>query len=178
MGIKMSKHEPSMGATDEWYTPKYIFDALNCRFDVDVASPGAAIVPWIPAQIHLTKIHDFLCPKMPPLQPETFIWMNPPYGGRNGLVPWLEKFVEHKNGICLVPDRTSAPWWQFLASRADKILFVSPKIKFISGVGMPANQPSNGSCLVAMGEQGINALRHAATNYHMPKTGKSLGIIL
>ena len=27
------------GASDEWYTPAYIFDALGERFDMDVASP-------------------------------------------------------------------------------------------------------------------------------------------
>ena len=29
----------SHGETDEWYTPKYIFDALGVEFDLDVASP-------------------------------------------------------------------------------------------------------------------------------------------
>lgn len=27
------------GESDEWYTPRYIFDALNARFDMDVAAP-------------------------------------------------------------------------------------------------------------------------------------------
>lgn len=37
-------HEAA-GKSDEWYTPKYIFDALNTWFDLDVAAPegGAAI---------------------------------------------------------------------------------------------------------------------------------------
>lgn len=33
----MSKWE-NTGISDEWYTPKYIFDALNCQFDLDVSS--------------------------------------------------------------------------------------------------------------------------------------------
>jgi hypothetical protein len=44
--------------------------------------------------------------------------MNPPFGPRNGIVPWLEKFFAHGNGIALVPDRTSAPWWQRFAPKA------------------------------------------------------------
>jgi hypothetical protein len=36
----MALHEQCVGATDEWYTPPYIFEALGCTFDVDVASPG------------------------------------------------------------------------------------------------------------------------------------------
>jgi hypothetical protein len=36
----MALHELSVGATDEWYTPRCIFTVLGCTFDVDVASPG------------------------------------------------------------------------------------------------------------------------------------------
>lgn len=31
-------HE-ALGKSYEWYTPKYIFDALSLVFDLDVASP-------------------------------------------------------------------------------------------------------------------------------------------
>ena len=119
----MALHEQSVGATDEWYTPPHVFDALGCKFDTDVASPGADITPWIPTKHFITR-HDkpIWC---------GFIWMNPPFGGRNGLVPWLQNFFEHGNGIALVPDRTSAPWWQRFARMADSILFVTPKLKFI-----------------------------------------------
>lgn len=27
------------GKSDEWYTPRYIFDAIGIRFDLDVAAP-------------------------------------------------------------------------------------------------------------------------------------------
>jgi len=36
----MALHEQSVGATDEWFTPPYVFDAFGCEFDMDVASPG------------------------------------------------------------------------------------------------------------------------------------------
>ena len=38
-----------------------------------------------------------------------FVWMNAPFGARNGLEPWLAKFFAHNNGIALVPDRTRWP---------------------------------------------------------------------
>jgi hypothetical protein len=28
--------------------------------------------------------------------------MNPPFGSRNGHVPWLRKFLDHGNGIAIV----------------------------------------------------------------------------
>jgi hypothetical protein len=60
--------------------------------------------------------------------------MNAPFGGRNWLVPWHTKFFEHGDGICLVPDRTSAPWWQIFVPRADLVLFVAQSSNF----SMPA----------------------------------------
>lgn len=141
------------GKTDEWYTPKYIFDALGCRFDMDVAAPsdGPRHVPtsrWISAD-------SLLC------QWEGFVWMNPPFGGRNGIEPWLSAFFEHGNGIALTPDRTSAPWFQQFAPSADLLLFL-PKVRFLRPDGTEGKSPSTGTCLMAVGEAGADALRKAA----------------
>lgn len=141
------------GKSDEWYTPKYIFDALGCTFDVDVAAPEAET--HVPALKYL--IRDGLVQRW-----HGFVWMNPPFGGRNGLVPWLNRFFAHGNGIALVPDRTSAPWWQAAAKRSDAILFVDGKIRFERPDGTTGNSPSNGTCLLASGRQGVDALEFAA----------------
>lgn len=150
----MGLHEQCLGATDEWYTPPYVFEALGCRFDTDVASPGRDITPWIPTKHFITKTDDPIwC---------GFIWMNPPFGGRNSLVPWLKAFFQHGNGIALVPDRTSAPWWQVYAAMADAVLFVSPKIKFIGEDGQPGKSPAQGTTLLASGEKAVEALTRAS----------------
>ena len=135
----MALHEQSVGATSEWYTPRYIFDALACKFDMDVASPGRAVTPWIPARKFITE-------RSLSRQWEGFVWMNPPFGGRNAIRPWLVKFREHRNGI----------------AHMDAILFVSPKIKFISATGLPGKSPAQGTCLMALGEHAILALRQAS----------------
>lgn len=153
----MALHEQSVGATDEWYTPPYVFDAMGDTFMVDVASPGETITPWIPALRFITE--GSLDAKWP-----GFAWMNPPFGARNGLVPWLEKFVCHGNGVCLVPDRTSAPWWQIYARQMDLVLFVAGKIKFIGADGKPGRSPAQGTCLMSLGDAGANALRAAEKN--------------
>jgi hypothetical protein len=153
----MALHEQSVGATDEWYTPPYIFSALGCSFDLDVASPGKPVTPWIPAARFILR--NSIMESW-----DGFIWMNPPFGGRNMIVPWLHKFFQHANGIALAPDRTSAPWWQEYAPRSDLILFVSPKIKFVDLRGEPGPSPAQGTSLMAKGARGIEALRHAAAN--------------
>lgn len=150
----MALHEQSVGATDEWYTPAYVFEALGCEFDLDVASPGAGETPWIPARRWLW--HDSLNQDW-----RGFIWMNPPFGKRNGIIPWMSKFIEHRNGIALTPDRTSAPWWQECACQVEAILFVSPKIKFVGADGILGRSPAQGTSLMAIGEKGCEALQRA-----------------
>lgn len=151
----MALHEQCTGATDEWYTPPHVFDALGCRFAMDVASPGKDVTPWIPAEAFLTE-RSLDLPWL------GLVWMNSPFGGRNGLVPWLAKFFHHGYGIALTPDRTSAPWWQRFAPRADLILFVAPKLKFIGADGKPGKSPAQGTCLMALGPDARWALSRAA----------------
>lgn len=155
----MALHEQCVGATDEWYTPPHVFEALGCEFDIDVASPGGEITPWIPAKRFITKnsLHHGW---------HGSVWMNPPFGSRNAIAPWLEKFFEHapfhRGGIALTPDRTSAPWWQKYASKADAILFVSPKLKFIGPDGKPGKSPAQGTTLLAVESFAVRALQRAA----------------
>lgn len=149
----MALHEQCIGATDEWYTPPHVFKALGCTFDMDVATTNPP-VSWVPTSRHLWA-NSLECDW------SGFVWMNPPFGGRNGLVPWLEKFFAHGNGIALVPDRTSAPWWQKFAPMSDAVLFVSPKLKFIGADGKPGTSPAQGTSLFAAGERAIDALNLA-----------------
>lgn len=150
----MALHEQCVGATDEWYTPPHVFEALGEVFDTDVAAP------WDVSKIHVPTDH-WICAHSLEGPWRGFIWMNPPFGARNGLVPWLAKFFEHGSGIALVPDRTSAPWWQQFAVKADAILFVSPKLKFIGADGQPGRSPAQGTCLLAAGDRAVAALRRA-----------------
>jgi hypothetical protein len=153
----MALHEQCVGATDEWYTPPHVFRALGCSFDMDVASPGQHVTPWIPAARFITRgsLDE---------QWQGFVWMNPPFGARNGMVPWLNKFFLHGDGIALTPDRTSAPWWQEFARMADRILFVAPKLKFIGADGKPGTSPAQGTCLMGAGRRSIEALERAEAN--------------
>jgi hypothetical protein len=144
----------SAGKTDEWYTPKYIFDALGVTFDLDVASPkgGPRHVPckeWISEDSLSKEWHGF-------------VWMNPPFGHQSTKRAWLSKFMIHGNGIALLPDRTSAPWWQEAAPLADAILFCSPKVKFEKPDGTLGEQPGDGTTLFAIGFAAACALQRAS----------------
>jgi len=141
------------GKSDDWYTPDYIFQALGCRFDLDVASPeeGPLHVPASGWFFHGSLEEAWF----------GFVWMNPPFGVRNGLEPWLTKFFDHGNGIALTPDRTSAPWFRNAWARADLVLFM-PKVRFIRPDGSEGKSPSTGTALWAVASQGCDALTRAA----------------
>lgn len=149
----------AIGKTDNWHTPKYIFDALGCIFDVDVAAPSGG-PRYVPAKTYLYR-RALEIEWSPKIGASTFVWMNPPYGGRNGLRPWLDKFIVHGNGIALVPDRTSAPWFQQAAPLMSAVLFVSPKIKFEKDDGTLGVSPGCGSALFGMGTEALKAMRRA-----------------
>lgn len=140
------------GITDEWYTPKYIFDALGCEFDLDIASPDKET--FVPAKNKITS-------NSLEMEWNGFIWSNPPFGGRNGLIPWNNKFIDHSNGIHLTPDRTSTKWWQDLAKQSWAHLHIYGKVKFIKPDGTTGDQPSNGTTLFAIGHIGVHALLKA-----------------
>lgn len=145
----------AVGRSDEWYTPRYIFDALGCQFDLDVASPGRSLchVPCLTAHTECGLERGWF----------GFVWCNMPFGGRNGIVPWLDKFFEHGNGIALTPDRTSAPWFQAAARRANALLFVSPKVKFERPDGTLGKSPGCGTVLMSAGQRGRAALIRATS---------------
>lgn len=145
------------GKSDEWYTPKYIFDSLGVEFDQDVASPENRFYCHVPAKEFITETS---------LEKEWngFVWMNPPFGKRNGLVPWFDKINSHGNGIGLSPDRTSAEWWQKAAYEADCVLFVAGKIKFIRPDGSLGKQPGTGTTLFGYGSYAIEAMQRAKHN--------------
>ena len=141
----------------EWFTPQEVFDAMSTEFDVDVASPGARYVPWIPARQHYTQENDGLKRRW-----EGFIWMNAPYGLRNGMLDWIEKFIQHAYGVALVPDFTSTEWWQKLTKHSEYILFVCPKIQFLPRTNGRTN--TLGTTLTSIGEKGAFALQTAEAN--------------
>lgn len=149
----MAKHwETALGATDEWYTPPEIFKALGLTFDLDPASSGN---DFVPARHRYTKECDGLRQRW-----FGVVWLNPPFGPRNGVVPWLDRFFEHGQGIVLVPARTSAGWFHDYIPRADAVLFPRGKTKFVRPDGSVGKSPGHGVVLAACGGECADALRY------------------
>ena len=134
----MAEHEPCIGATDDWYTPPDIFDALGLIFDLDPCSPGPA--HWVPARKIYTKEDDGL------VQPWSgTVIMNPPFGRRNGHVPWLRKFLAHGDGVAIVRAYTSSAWFHQWAVKAQTMCFFLA-IAPMAGIWFPSPVQAASTC--------------------------------
>ncbi|AQT70070.1 phage N-6-adenine-methyltransferase [Anaerohalosphaera lusitana] len=158
-------HDFKKNKTNEWYTPTYVFDSLGIKFDMDVASPGKDIVPWIPAKKHLTIRDDGLHSQW-----QGTVWCNPPYGRETS--NWLEKMYEHNDGIALVFARIDTSWFYDYCRPANALLFLKGRVKFIRHDQASAyvqdgkvknNGSGAGSMLVAYGERCERALFGASS---------------
>ncbi|KQS45940.1 hypothetical protein ASG38_15130 [Flavobacterium sp. Leaf359] len=150
----MAIHE-AKGKSDEWYTPKYVFDALEIEFDLDVASP---------VQKTDVPCGDIITSNSLEKDWFGFVWMNPPWCSTKDKMGWIVKFVKHGKGIGLMPDSTSSEWWQYFANNCDALLFTNHRIKFIRPDGTKGDNPANGTTLFAISEKAVNALKKAEEN--------------
>jgi len=152
-------HESTYNESKEWYTPPRIFKALDMEFDLDPCSPGADVVPWIPAKRHLTYVEDGLVSGW-----RGRVWLNPPYG--MDTPRWLYKLVAHGNGIALVFSRTDTYWFHRFAVQADAMLFVKGRIQFIPASGPQKRSGAGaGSLLLAYGNDCANTLLQSGLGF-------------
>jgi len=86
------------------------------------------------------------------------VWCNPPYGKDTGL--WLEKLIQHGNGIALVFARTDTRWFHDYATKADILCFVKGRLAFYKG-NVQAKQGSTGSLLIGCGNKAIEVINQA-----------------
>ena len=97
--MQLFSHEQSEKTSDDYLTPRWVFDTLGLEFDLDVAAP-----PWdtyVPAARKFTKADDGLSQAW-----DGRVWMNPPF---SNMTPWVDKFIAHHNGVALLPT-SKADW--------------------------------------------------------------------
>ena len=137
--------------TDDYYTPKWIFEALGVEFDLDVSAPPQGI-PWLPSKAWYSEIDDGLNQDWA----GQFVWMNPPYGNPKA---WVHKFIENGNGIALLGSARSR-WFTKLWDVADAVVPTPYDLKFVRPNGDPKTI-SYQTYLFALGKKGANALNQA-----------------
>lgn len=147
-------HEkPGEGATNDWITPKWVFDALG-EFDLDPCESNNQ--PWTSAKrgYRLCRGEDGLA-----LPWEGSAWCNPPYGNHVGV--WIEKAAWHGNTIMLIFARVETrAWWKIWTS-AHGILFPNRRISFFQPDGKPAKSGTAPSAFIAFGSEAAERLQRA-----------------
>lgn len=144
-------HDDKDNISVDWYTPPWIFESLGLHFDLDPSSPVGG-VPWIPVSNIFTE-------KDNGLEQDWFgnVWLNPPYGRLT--YSWLEKMHSYRNGIALVFARTDCAWFHDFCAKADAILYLKGRVKFVDGLGKTGNSGAgSGSMLIAWGADNVRAL--------------------
>ena len=115
-----SRNKVGNPKNDDFYTPKWVFDQMGLVFDVDVCSPvgGTGLVP---ASKFYSIEDDGLASDW-----HGRVWMNPPYSNAS---PWIAKFIDHNNGVALIPT-SKAIWFSNIWNSATAIKLMNPKFKF------------------------------------------------
>jgi len=136
---------------DEWETPRWMWKALDDRFEFMF---DAACTP------QNCKIDNELGVNWPGpgdwydgLEVEWpttgWVWCNPPY---SNIQPWIDKALrEIKRGgrsIFLVPVRSSMPWWRDCLIFATRIYFLQDRVSFEMNGRPVGGSPFEHSCLI------------------------------
>ena len=142
--------ERANNRTDEWFTPRWIIDALG-PFDLDPCAPSEE---FYTARKCFTKDIDGLCRNW-----EGRVWLNPPY--RNPLIgQFMHRLAKHGNGIALIFNRMdTALWHDLIFPTATAIRILKGRVKFIGADGREGDSAGCGSVLVVYGNENASVIR-------------------
>jgi hypothetical protein len=140
-----------MKENDNLRTPKYIINALG-EIDLD---------PCAGESTNIGKVNWWIGRSEDGLQKEWFgfVYCNPPFSEKN---LWIKKMIDHNNGILILPERGSAPWFGELAKVTGKYFVMGKKINFDGG-----NSSSNiGSVLFPFGKEAVKRIKNSNFSGH------------
>ena len=114
--------------SEEWGTPKALYDALDREFQFTL-DPAATAENFKCAK-YFTKEQDGLQQDWS----KERVFLNPPYG--SGIGKWMQKIAtaDCEIAVALVHARCDTKWWHsWVEPYADEIRFVKGRIKFEGG---------------------------------------------
>lgn len=157
----MGSHHSADAGTHVWLTPPFILQALGV-FDLD---PCAAPTPrpWVTALTHWGRDDNSL---QRPWHGR--VWLNPPYGPKASIAPWLRRMADHGRGTALIFARTeTAIFFETVWEKASALLFFRGRLCFYRRDGtLPRSDQGGGnagapSVLVAYGDDDAGRLHRS-----------------
>lgn len=141
-----------MRANDCLQTPPWVYQPLG-SFDLD---PCAGVSTNIAkTNYRLQNQQDGLT-----LAWHGFVWCNPPFSEKE---KWITLSAAHNDGILLLPERGSAPWFGPLALHTGYYFVLGKKINFIGG---PSSN-NLGSVLFPFGTRALEGIRNSGLPGHL-----------
>jgi phage N-6-adenine-methyltransferase len=145
--------ELAVDYSDEWYTPRWVIDALG-PFDLDPCAP--LVRPFDTAERHLTLEDDGLTSDWGTDR----VWLNPPY---SQVEAWVRKLARHGRGTALVFARVETAYWHdTIWPHASGVLFPRGRISFLTAPSPQAHNAGHNagapSALVAFGPEDAERL--------------------
>ena len=102
--------------TDDCYTPRWVFDAMQLRFDLDVAAPPGG--PWhVPCTRYYTAADDGLTAPWTGL-----VWCNPPY---SSYARWADRFARHDQAALMGIVLPEVRWLPVVLQACDAVALIS-----------------------------------------------------
>lgn len=146
--MKLKKHDTLQ--TPEWvYQPLGLFDLDPCAGE----KTNIATVNWWDGRGENGLEMEW----------NGFVWCNPPFSQKE---LWAAKMAKHGNGIMVLPERGSAPWFGSLAKHLRYHFIMGKKIDFIGG---PSSN-SLGSTLFLCGDEAIDRIEKSGLPGHLNET--------
>ena len=108
--------------SDDYYTPRWVFERMGLTFDLDVCAPPGG-VEWVPATRYYDQAADGLASPW-----VGRVCMNCPYSQAR---LWVPKFIEHAHGVALLPHAKSS-WHPVIWRQADAIVNPDQRVNFLS----------------------------------------------
>jgi hypothetical protein len=102
--------------SDDCYTPRWVFDAMGLRFDLDVAAPVGG--PWhVPCERYYTAADDGLS------QPwDGLVWCNPPY---SNFAAWAARWAEHDRAVLMGFELPEVKWKRATYAAAEAVALIA-----------------------------------------------------
>jgi hypothetical protein len=100
--------------SDDCYTPRWVFDAMGLKFDLDVAAPPGG--PWhVPADRYYTAEDDGLTSPW-----DGLVWCNPPWSQFGA---WADRYESHDQAVIMGLCLSETLWFPQVLAASDAVTF-------------------------------------------------------